>query len=325
MPARDVLVTGGSGFVGSHVVDLLLEAGNHVRCLIRAGSRMRWLEGKPVETVQADLRDGDLAPAVADIDCVIHCAGLTRGSADSLRAANVEGTRALIRACVRAGSVARFVFCSSQAAAGPGRLDRRRRLDDPPAPNSEYGRSKLQAEAEVRAAEDVLEIVILRPGAVYGPRDEDTLPFFRMAASGIVLVPGWGRRLVQLVHVRDVARALSLATVTPHVAGRTYFVAHPRVVSWGELAAATGRALRRPIRTLPLPSSAFRVAGLLSEVLGGARRAGGLDRRRARDMVERAWTCDVEATLEELGWVPRFDLDEGLEDTVRWYRKEGWL
>lgn len=325
MRERKILVTGGSGFVGSHVVDVLLEAGHSVRCLIRADSRLRWLEGKPVETVLADLRHADLSPAVDAVDCVIHCAGLTRGTPAELRAANVQGTRALLEASLAAHSAPRFVYCSSQAAAGPGRLDRRRRLDDPPAPNSDYGRSKLEAEVEVRGASDALETVILRPGAVYGPRDEDTLPFFRMAARRIVLVPGLRERLVQLVHVRDVARALSLAMATPHAVGRTYFVAHPRVVSWVELAAAMGRALgRRPLR-VPLPSPAFRLAGALSEVLGGARQAGALDRRRARDMVERAWTCDVEPALEELGWTPRYDLEEGLEDTVRWYREEGWL
>lgn len=325
MREREVLVTGGSGFVGSHVVDVLLEAGHRVRCLIRAGSRLRWLEGKPVQTVQADLRHGDLAPAVDGVDCVIHCAGLTRGSREALRAANVDGTRALMEACLAAGSAPRFVLCSSQAAAGPGRLDRRRRIDDPEAPNSEYGRSKLEAEGEVRGVSDVLETVILRPGAVYGPRDEDTLPFFRMAARRIVLVPGLRARLVQLVHVRDVARALSLAMSGAQVVGQTYFVVHPRIVSWGELAAAIGRALGRRPLALPLPSPVFRLAGALSEAMGGARQPGGLDRRRARDMVERAWTCDVESALEELGWTPHYDLEEGLEHTVRWYREEGWL
>lgn len=324
--AGTVLVTGGTGFVGSHVVDLLLEAGRPVRCLIRATSDLRWLEGKAVQTVEADLRRSPLSAAVDGVRAVIHCAGLTRGSPEALRAANVEGTRALLRACLEARSGSpRFVFCSSQAAAGPGKHDRPREPGDPPVPISDYGRSKLEAEAAVRDVDGALETVVLRPGAIYGPRDEDTFPFFQMADRRVMVVPGIRERRVQLVHVRDVARALLLAVDRPEVAGKTYFVAHPRAVTWKELAAAISRVLDRRSLVLPLPSFAFRLAGAVAESVGASERPGVLDRRRARDLFERAWTCDVDPTLEELGWEPNHDLEDGLRDTVRWYREEGWL
>jgi len=322
---RTLLVTGGTGFVGSHVIDALLEAGHHVRCLIRSSSRLRWLEGKSVETVEADLRGDDLATAVSGVDAVIHCAGLTRGSRAELYDANVIGTRNLLRACVQADRPPRFVFCSSQAAAGPATPGRPRRLDDTPAPNSDYGRSKLAAEAAVREHAPSLSAMILRPGAVYGPRDADTLPFFEMAARGLVVKPGVRKRLVQIVHAADVAAALLLGAEHAAPQVRTYFVAHPRVLSWRELAAEMGRALGRKPLVLPLPSPVFRLAGLLSQAAGSARHAGALDRRRAADLLEPAWTCEVEPTITELGWNPRFDVDAGLRDTVAWYREEGWL
>lgn len=323
--ARNALVTGGSGFVGSHVVDALLEAGYRVRCLVRGSSRLRWLEGKPVELVQADLCDSDLAAAVEGVDRVIHCAGLTRGSHRALFAANREGTRALLDACVASGDRMRFVFCSSQAAAGAGALQRPREVEDPPEPMGDYGRSKLAAEQEVLERSDRLEVVVLRPVAVYGPRDEDMLPYFRMAARGVFVVPGLRRRLVQLVHVRDVAAVLLRAAERPAVVGNTYFVAHPEIFDWPELAAALGKAVGRRLVTLRLPTPLLWPAGGVAELLGGGRRPGQLDLRRARDMARRAWTCRVDRTVEDLDWEPRYDIVDGLRDTAEWYREQSWL
>jgi nucleoside-diphosphate-sugar epimerase len=323
--ARNALVTGGSGFVGSHVVDALLSAGYRVRCLVRATSRLRWLEGKPVELVQADLRDDEFAEAVAGVDTVIHCAGLTRGSRRALFAANCDGTRALLDACVASGGRMRFVFCSSQAAAGPGALQRPREVEDPPEPTSEYGRSKLAAEVEVLRRSDRLEVVVLRPVAVYGPRDEDTLSYFRMAARGVFLIPGLRRRLVQLVHVRDVAAVLRRAAERPAVVGNTYFVAHPETIDWSELAAALGQAVGRRLVTLRLPTPLLWSAGTAAELLGGGRRPGQLDLRRARDLSRRAWTCHVDRTMKDLDWEPRCGILDGFRHTAEWYREQGWL
>jgi nucleoside-diphosphate-sugar epimerase len=322
---RTVLVTGGTGFVGSHVVDVLLEAGYRVRCTVRASSDRRWLEGKPAELVEADLDGAGLAGAVAGVDAVIHCAGLTRGSRKALYAANRDGTRALLDACLETGRKIRFVYCSSLAAAGPGSFWGPRELDEPPAPNSDYGRSKLAGELEVLKRADELQTVVLRPGAVYGPRDEDTLPFFKMAGRGIVVVPGLLTRLVQMVHVRDVARALRLALERPAAIGHTYFVVHPEVFTWRELAKTMGRALGRKTMALHVPALLIQAAGAIAQLLGGGRRAGQLDRRRARDITRRSWACRVDATMEDLGWTPEFDCERGLRDTAEWYREEGWL
>lgn len=326
MPAegKTVLVTGGTGFVGSHVVDELLDAGYSVRCTVRATSNLRWLEGKGVERVEADLRGGDFVEAIAGIDAVIHCAGLTRGSREALFAANHLGTQALLVACAQAEKRIRFVFCSSQAAAGPGTLERPRQIGDVPAPTSDYGRSKLAGEQEVLARGEILEVTVMRPVAVYGPRDEDTLPYFKMASNGVIVVPGLRSRLVQLVHGRDVAKALLLGIERAEAVGKTFFVGHPEILDWNRLTDAISRSVGRHALKLRIPSGVVRVAAGISQLLGSGR-SGQLDRRRARDMSERAWTCQVDQTQTALGWQPTFDAVSGFRDTAEWYRSEGWL
>ncbi len=153
---------------------------------------------------------------------------------------------------------------------------------------------------------------MLRPAAVYGPRDEDTLPYFRMARRGVVAVPGWRRRLVQVVHAGDVARALVAAAAAKQAEGKTYFVAHPEVLSWAELAARIGQAVGRRVVPLRVPSPVLRLAGAAAEMIGGGRRPGQIDRRRARDLSERAWTCRVDRAVAELGWSPEYGSERGM-------------
>ena len=322
---RRVLVTGGTGFVGSHVVDALLRAGFTARCSVRATSNQRWLAGKPVDLVQADLRvPGELEPLVAGIDTVIHCAGLTRGSRDALMSANRDATRALVKACQATRRKIRFVFCSSQAAAGPGRLDRPRQASDPPAPATDYGESKLAAEDVVAQAAD-LDVVVLRPVAVYGPRDEDTLTFFKLATRGMIVTPGLRRRLVQLVHVRDLASALVKAVDRPQRSGAVLCIAHPEVVDWEQLAVAMRAATGRSAITLRVPSFALRLIGAAADLVGGEGLPGRIDRRKAADMSERAWTCNADRAMQELDWSPAYNIRDGFRDSVNWYRQEGWL
>lgn len=320
---KRALVTGGTGFVGSHVVDELLEHGYRVRVAVRATSDLRWLEGKAVELVEADLVTGDLGGLVGDTDVTFHLAGVTRGDARRMERANVQATQRLVDALEARAPGSRVVFCSSLAAVGTASLDRPLSGGDAPAPVNDYGRSKLAAERALLRAEAITS-TILRPGGIYGPRDRDTLPFFQMAAKGLVVTPGLRRRQVQLVHCRDVARACRLAAEADLAAGRAYFVNHPELLEWPRIAEAMRRAVDRRALAIPMPSPLLRAAGLVSGLLGG-QRPGRLDHRRARDMAARAWTADVEPAIRELGWRPIYDIDEGFTDTARWYREAGWL
>ncbi len=320
---RRALVTGGTGFVGSHVVDELLEHGYQVRAAVRATSNLRWLEGKDVEKVQADLATDDLDGLIEDVDVTFHVAGLTRGNAAALERANVVATRRLAEALGQSHPGSRVVFCSSLAAAGPSRLDQPRTISEPSAPDSDYGRSKLAAEQALQSV-DALGLTILRPGGVYGPRDEDTLSFFKMSSMGFAATPGLRRRQIQLVHARDVALVCRLAAEADVATGRTYFVNHPEILEWPQVVQAMRGAVERPVLSLRVPSAVLKGAGLVAGVFGGGK-VGTLDYRRATDMVEQAWTADVSPVMSELEWVPTFDLDTGFRNTARWYRDQGWI
>lgn len=309
------LVTGATGFVGSHAAEALAAAGHELRCTVRASSDLRWIRELQVETVRADLRNAtDLEGVLEEVDRVVHLAGVTRASRPELfREVNVEGTVRLAEAAARAG-VQRFVFVSSLAARGPDGAD---------GPVSAYGASKLEAERRLAEREGEMEVVVLRPGGVYGPRDVDLLPLFRMASRGWLVVPAGGRRL-QPVYATDVAAAVREAAERggfgPHA------LAGEGLHAWDEVTAALEAAVGRRVRAVPLPGAVLVAAGAAAEAV--ARLTGTapeLDRRRARDLARHRWTCDPEPAREALGWRPEVGLWEGLSLTATWYRRAGWI
>ena len=208
--ALRALVTGGHGFLGSHLVDLLLERGYVVRCLLRPGRPEALLRGLPVEVVRGDIASGEgLAAAVQAQDIVFHVAGLIAAKSPAeFQAVNGVGAGRLAAAAARAGC-RRFLLVSSQAAAGPSPDGRPIDEERPPNPLTHYGRSKLLGEEAVKAAR--IPFSIVRPPAIYGPRDLALLPFFRLASMGLAPgLEGPGRRF-NLLHARDVARGILLA------------------------------------------------------------------------------------------------------------------
>jgi len=314
----DVLLTGGTGFLGSHLADALVASGHRVTCSVRRTSDTSRLDALGVRTTELDLGGEDpgrVAAAIEGTSVLVHCGGLTRARSEAhFMAVNAEGTRRLVRAAVEAG-VTRTVFISSLAARGP---------DGAAGPTNPYGRSKAAAEAHLAVVADRMEVVVLRPGGVYGPRDSDLLPMFRVASKGLIPIPRTANPL-QPVFVEDVVSATLCALEAP-VPAAPLPIAHPARHAWSALADALARAVGRDARVVPVPPFLFWATGLLSEI--GSRFTGqapAMDRRRARDMSVNRWTCDISPARAALGWEPRVDVPEGLATTAAWYRAEGWL
>jgi nucleoside-diphosphate-sugar epimerase len=333
-PARTAFLTGGTGFVGSWVAEELLGRGYRVRALVRRDPKwLDGLDGLDVETVRGDLSTVDaLRQGVRDADAVVHVAGLTRARDQAaLDRANVDGTLALLAAVRDAAPGARVLVTSSLEAMGPNRV----RPDgtpipateaDVPRPISMYGRSKARMEAEVRRQFPDLAATVVRPPAVYGPREADIFEMIRGAARGLFPVVGDAHApRLSLVHARDLARGMVDLAEASEASGGTYFVGSDRAYSWAEVRSAVEAALGRRTLRLPVPAALIGAAGALAERVGGL--AGTLPplTRDKAEAARYAWTCSTEKAARDVGYRQRVGLDEGMAETVAWYREMGWL
>lgn len=321
------LVTGATGFVGSHLVDHLLTCGDEVTVLARSPARAAGLAARGVRVVEGDLHDlAALREAARGQDVVYHVAALVGAPTEAeLLRANREGTMHLVRAVEEVAPSARFVLVSSLAAAGPSSRGRPRTHDEPPAPVTMYGRSKLASEEIVRASH--LEWVIARPPAVYGPRDRDNfLALFKLAPLGLCPVFGDGTQELSMVHVEDLATGLRATAITGGIARRSYFVNHPEVVTSGDILRIIAGLRGRRVRLLPLPrpvaTAALTVASRWAQVRG---EKTILHADKVNEFYQPAWTGDPTPLVIDTGWSATFDLETGLAVTERWYREQGWL
>lgn len=315
-PMRTAVVTGATGFVGSHLVDRLLDRGYRVTAVLRPESRLRWLNGRPFERRVVDFRRPfELPPA----DVVFHVAGVIR--ADSY-AGYLEGNRDLALRVFEASQTGRFVHVSSLAAAGPGE-----NLDEtaPCVPISHYGRSKWEGEREVWARRDRKPVTIVRPSAVYGPRDMAFLELFRTLARGVRPEVGGFQRM-SLVHVEDLVEGLIRAAEAPEAAGEVFFLSHPEPLEVSDFLDLVEQALGRRTLRVAVPGRVIRFLGAVVE--DGARWMGlrpVFGRDKALEMTQRAWTCNPAKAYRTLGWRARISPEEGLRETLSWYRGHGFL
>ncbi len=257
-------------------------------------------------------------------DVVFHVAGLVAAQAEAefLRV-NRDGAAALAAAAMRAG-VGRFVLVSSLAVTGPSRPGRAVDEDSGPGPVTAYGRSKKAGEEAVRTAG--VPCTILRPPAVYGPRDRAFLTLFQAAARGVVPLLGDGGQELTLVHAADLARALVAAATSVATLGGTYHAGNAEPVRQRALAGAVGRAVGRSVRCVRLPGPVVRIAlaaaGAAARALG---RAPLLDGDKANELLAPGWACSSEALRRDAGWAAEIPLDRGLAETAQAYREAGWL
>jgi dihydroflavonol-4-reductase len=307
------MVTGGAGFIGSHLVDALLEAKWNVSCFVRPTSDLRWLQGKPVTIVKSDLR-----AALEGATHVFHAAGETRAPTErEYLESNAALTSSVLDACA-GRPIQRFVLVSSLGASGPSLNGTPRTEEMVCRPASPYGRSKLAAEIEAkRRIGDRLTIV--RPPFVYGPRDRNMLGVFGFGAAGVLPMIG-SRRYYSLIHVRDLAEGILKTLQGPP---DTWFLSNEEHVASDTLAAMIAEAVgRKPFIRVHIPALAIMGGADLMELMGGGRI---FDRGKAAALLRSGLICSATKAREKLGWTPRIPLREGLRETAQWYLDQGWL
>ncbi|MFH1843273.1 MAG: NAD-dependent epimerase/dehydratase family protein [bacterium] len=327
-----IALTGATGFLGSHVADRLVARGYRVRASVRTTSDLRWLRGKPIETVEISLAPS--APGSQDnqqldrfldgVSGVIHCAGVVRAPTESgYIQGNVDTTRALLQAASRQSSCETFLLVSSLAAAGPAPPQTPLVESAPCAPITAYGRSKLAAEELLADPSLQLRTVILRPPALYGPRDSAFLPLFKLARAGWTVKIGHTMAGLSLVDGRDAAAAAVTLLETTSATG-PFFVDDGFIHTWADMTAALALAFRRRVRTVTIP---WGLLGFLARLVGSqrAQRLPVLHPDRMRDVAAPGWVCSGAKLRQETDWLPQRDLNTGFRETLEFYVRNGWL
>ncbi len=323
-----ILLTGASGFVGSHILDALRKRGIPTAVLLRPTSSKRWVEP---HLPDVEVRTGSvtepksLGPALAGVTHVVHCAGCIKARRVSeFYEANQVGTRHVVEAVnAAAGAVQRFVHISSLAAAGPALPESPARETDQPGPVSEYGRSKLASELEVRE-HCRAEHVILRPPAVYGPRDGEFWRLFK-AVKGHVR-PTLGNQPLSLVFVKDLAEATVRCLEHPAVAGKTYFAAAREVVTLGKMAREIARQMNVWTVPCPVPTALMWPLCLVEELrtrLTGKPQV--LSLQKFAELRAPGWVCDPARLQRDIGFECATTLERGIAATLQWYLANHWL
>jgi dihydroflavonol-4-reductase len=314
------LVTGGTGFIGGHLLDKLCALGEPVRCLLRRRAAPRALP-PGVEPAYGDLSTGQgVADALRGAGTVIHLAGVIKAVRPlDFYDGNVRATETLVR--MMAGNTARLVHVSSLAAAGPS-LHEPIDEDREPHPVSHYGKSKLDAEKVVRSLSP--DAVIVRPPVVYGPRDTGVFQLLKSIPKGWAMEIAGGQ-LFSFIYVADLVDGLIAAAHHPRAAGRTYFLAHPKPVSWAELNATAASIIGRKPRVIRIPATVARAVGYCADVWSRITGKPGMVSREKVLEAQLCWTCDTRRAAAELGFQARTPLETGLALTLAWYKEAGWL
>ena len=313
---RVAAVTGATGFVGSHIVGRLARAGWQVRILTRRLPVNAHYGDAAVEAVIGTLEDRQaVANLVANADAVVHAAGKVKARSHAeFFAANATCTRLLVEAALATERRPRFLFISSLAARQPQ--------------ISDYAASKLAGEAELTRLDGELPWSILRPPAVYGPGDRETLKFFRTLRLGLALLPPARDARLSLMHVGDLAAAAAAAVGATATDSRIFEIddGHNGGYSWEDLVRTAARHLDlRPLRLrVPGPLlTAFAHANAAIHRLTGA--PAMLTPGKVREFLHRDWTSRDSALTAVTNWQPTIGLDEGFAETIAWYRRHRWL
>ncbi len=323
-----ILVTGATGFLGSHLTESLVRKGHKVRCLIRKTADLKWIKNLPVEFVAGDLFDEKaILSAVKDVEYIYHVAGVTSSKTkNGYYLGNQFTTRNLLNAAKTVSDLKRFVFVSSLTAVGPSLNGTPINEETPYHPITTYGISKMRAELEVIRYKDKLPYTIVRPPALYGPRDTATFSFFKSVNNGIIPLVGFKKKYINILHSQDTVEGIILAGEKSEAHNNIYFIGSEASYTWDEISDVISRTLNRKAIKIRIPETVTRLfagaVGVLSSFTG---KSDILNWEKGRDMVADAWTCDVSKAKRDLGFRQQISLEDGIKQTIEWYTENGWL
>lgn len=322
-------VTGGTGFIGSHLIERLLSKGYHVRALVRNPKKLGFLKDLPIEIIEGDLfSNAALEKAIEGADFVYHVAGLVAAhSKKEFYIGNRDATKNMIEITAKVNpNVKKFIHISSQTAVGPGEGMSAVNESVAPNPLTTYGKSKLAAEHEVLKFKDKLPVTILRVSAVYGPRDTATFDYFKSAYMGVELLIGFRDTYVSLVHSSDLVTGIILAGESEKANGQIYFLGSEQYYTWNEIGYVTKSVLQKKLLRVRVPKPlVFGIAGISQIASKFKSKPSVLNYEKAFDLIQENWCCDVTKAKTDLGYKQEVSLVEGVKETIKWYLDNKWM
>ncbi len=324
------LITGATGFIGSHAAEALLAAGHDVVCPVRDPARFRHLVGAGARTIPVAAME-EILSAEPAFDYVYHVAGATRArDYQGFHEGNVTYTQRMIDLCLKPAQrerLKRFVLVSSQAAAGPAPIDGTPVTENDTArPLSSYGKSKLAAEELVMSHADRMAVTVVRPPTVFGPRDVDVLAVFRCARYRVAPCLAGPDRFVSIVYVSDLVDGMIAAAEFPQAAGQVYFLANPEPVIWRSFSLHVADILGYRARAMPLHVGPMKVFAKFCDLMAGWTETPPLFRsEKLNEMCQIAWVCSPEKARRHFKWIAQTPLTTAVIRTADWYHRNGWL
>lgn len=322
MPYK-ALVTGATGFIGSHLVQDLMVKNWNVTCLVRPNSQTEFLKKFPVHFVTGSANDHScLEKAVQDQDFVFHLAGRIRSASRKVYdMANHQLTRNLALACLKKNkSLKRFVYVSSISAAGPSHPDSCSEESQPPSPTSEYGRSKLRGEEAVREVWDILPTTIIRPPNVYGPRQQETEFLIKLISKRIVPILKDKKETTSLIYIKDLVEGIIKAAHSPKTKSQIYYLTDGKGYSWREIILTIKKHVFGDSLYLPLREELIYLSACLIDML---KKAGLMKshfgRKAWRVMAQTPWLFSTAKAEKDFGFRARYSFEKGIKETVNYY------
>lgn len=323
------VVTGGTGFVGSHLVDLLLSKGYEVWCIVRKSSNTKWLNGKNVKLLDCGLNDkNELLKVIKDVDYIFHVAGVVKSKTkEGYFLGNVETTKNLLETVIENKiNLKRFVVVGSLTATGPSLDGIPVNEQSPCNPITTYGKSKLEEEKLALSYKERIPITICRAPAVYGQRDTEIFIYFKSFSKGLTTLIGFDEKKLSLIHVIDLVEGIYQSALSEKSIGEVYFISSEEFYTWEQINNITARIFNKKPFVIRIPHFVVYLISAVAQFFSYfSSKAATLNIEKAKDLTQKYWICDTSKAKEHFNYKQKVSIEEGITQTIKWYKEQGWI